>query len=272
MREKKPFSGSGAAHIGFPMFGARGPLRAPEDDGNGAGGSGTPPQQQQAAPAPQPGSPAITPELRALIEAETTKAKNAAFAEARRLFEGKNKGEPKPPRDTKTETNNADDPSSLLALRDAFDDATSDLKLSKGQRQILRENVMSKRPSDVDQFVSDFAERAGWAVSAGAAAAAQDTTVKNNNTPADAKPPAGRPLSDHGSPAGTPSESSSDVLKWTLEDVERFYQSKGGKTRRENGELDLSGAQNASIHRELRKMAQQRLASVRIQLGPRRAS
>lgn len=271
MLNRKTISGSGAAHIGFSMFGARGPLLGPEDGGNGAGGSNpNPPPAPPAAPAEQPAAPQITPEVRALIEAESKKAKDAAFAEARRLFEGKNRNEPKPP-NGKNETNNADDPSSLLALRDAFDDATSELKLTKGQRQILREGVMRERPGDVESFVSTFVERAGWTPAGPPPSGGQEQQMKNqqgNGTP----PPAGqRPISNNGSPAGTPAERSDDILKWTEEDIERHYRSKGGIVRRgDDGTLDLSVAANAKIHRELREMARQRLANTRVLLGRQR--
>lgn len=250
--------GTGAAHIGFSMFGARGPVLAPEDAG-ASGGTG---QQQQPAAPPQPTpapAPTITPEIQALIDAAVTTAKNAAFADARRTFEGKQKPKSEP----KQEPPNADDASSLLALRDGFDDATAELKLTKGQRQLLREAVMTKRPSEVDGFVTDYVTRAGWITE----------PVKEPATVALApKPPAAaRPLSDLGSPAGTPAERASDVTKWTSEDVERYYQSKGGTVRRgADGSLDFNLATNSKIHRELREMARQKLANVRVLLGPRR--
>jgi hypothetical protein len=96
--------------------------------------------------------------------------------------------------DAKEETApTADDPSSLLALRDAFDDATSDLKLTKGQRQLLRESVMTKRPDDVDGYVSDYATRAGW----NQAPVSSPNAVQAATAP---KPQNAQPVSDRGAP------------------------------------------------------------------------
>jgi hypothetical protein len=260
--------GAGAAHIGFWMRGVKAPLLAPEGDGTNAGSSGAP-APQPAAPAPQPAPSAITPELQAVIQAEAKKAHDAAFAEARRMFEGKSKGHsPQPKPDAKP----ADpvDARDLIAMRDSFDDATADLKLTKGQRQILRDSFMGARPQDADGFVREFATRAGWVTEQPTVPA--DPTKTPALTPAaPAAPASSRPLSDQGSPAGAPAERAADVLKWTQADVERHYQSKGGQVRRGvEGDLDVNDARNGKIHRELRQMARSRLANVRVLLGPRR--
>jgi hypothetical protein len=270
MRDTRYRSGTGAAHIGFSMFGARGPLLNEHDAGGSAGGgsNGTTQQttEQQAGTANQQ-TVVFSPEQQAHIDAAIKKAQDAAFANARRTFEGKAKNGQQPKPETKSETT-ADDPSSLLTLRDSFDDATTEMKLTKGQRQLLREAVMTKRPGDVEGFISDFATRAGW------------TTEPSTTTPpADAnhmsqqpkQPAAARPLSENGSVAGSPAERAADVTKWTTEDVERFYQSKNGIVRRgDDGTLDVNDPRNSKIHRELRGMARARLANVRIRLGARR--
>lgn len=265
--------GAGAAHIGFFLRGTRAPLFAPEGDGTTAGAAGAPaPGTQQAAPAQQPAAPQVTPEIQAYIEAATKKAHDAAFAEARRVFEGKKGREPQPKRTERGEPEGPPDATEVLALRDAFDDATSEMPLTKGQRQILRGAFMSARPQDADAFVGDFATRAGWTTTTPPADPAKPSGAPAGiPSPASASPAAPRPLSDQGSPAGAPAERQANVLKWTQTDIERHYQSKGGQVRRGvEGDLDVNDARNGKIHRELRQMARNALANVRVQLGPRR--
>jgi hypothetical protein len=202
-------------------------------------------------PAGQPGAPTITPEIQALIDAAAAQARNAAYAEARRTFEGKQpkpKGSSTPPSEPTNET----DPMRLYL---AFDDATTELKLTGGQRQLLRDTVLSSKPDDVAGFVKSFATKAGWSTESNPTVPAKPTTP--------GAAPSGRPESDAGTPAGAPSERPSDVLKWTKEDIERHYASKGKAA-------DMHDARNAEVHKELRQMARQALHNVRIHLGPRR--
>lgn len=140
---------------------------------------------QPAAPATQPsaGAPQITPEIQALIDKAASEAaqqaKNAAWAEARRTFEAKSKtangGQPpQPPKPEPPPNGNGQDALALIALRDAFDDATSDLTLTGAQKKFVRELVMKERPSDVADYVSNFVTMSGWnskPVPAGPAAA-----------------------------------------------------------------------------------------------------
>jgi hypothetical protein len=147
---------------------------------------------------PAPGAPTPNPledlVTRLATQVETlSKSVNSLHATDRRVREGK----PPAKSDDKDGTVPiADDPSSLLALRDAFDDSTSDLKLTKGQRQLVREAVMAKRlhPGDVDGFVTDYVSRAGWTA----------TNASTPSAPAAAATPLAptndRPASDRGSP------------------------------------------------------------------------
>lgn len=234
-------------------------LPTSEGSNGAAGGNSNSPSEQTAAPATQSAS-VVSPEIQEMINAAVKKAQDSAFANARRVFEGKEaKGRPKADEQS---TQTADDPLALIALRDSFDDAIADMNLTKGQRQILREEIMSKRPSDVAGHVAQFVERAGW----------NGTEQKQMPIAEPPKQPAAaRPLSDQGSIAAPPAERHADVTKWSEGDIERFYQSKNGIVRRGvNGELDVNDPRNSKIHRELRDMAKQRLANVRVQLGPRR--
>jgi hypothetical protein len=205
-----------------------------------------------AAPAGQPGAPTITPEIEAVIQEREKKARDSAYAEARRTFESKKptkKGTSTPEGETPSEP----DPMKLYL---AFDDATAELKLTAGQRQLLRDSVLANKPDDVAGFVKGFATKAGWSTEG-------TTTMAVKTTPAGDPAPSGRPASDAGTPAGTPNERPSDVLKWTKEDVERFYRSKGKAP-------DIYDARNAEVHKEIRQLARNALHNVRINLGPRR--
>lgn len=175
--------------------------QADASPGNGAPASppAVPPAQEappaNGAPAPNPLEQTVA-NLATLVEG-LAKSVNSLHASDRRAREGK---QPAAKPDDSAGTNpTADDPSSLLALRDAFDDSTAEMKLTKGQRQLLREHVMGKRPhpSDVDGYVTDYVARAGWAAA-----------PQNHAAPVAAQPAAlapkpqqnAQPVSDRGSP------------------------------------------------------------------------
>lgn len=119
--------------------------------------TGSPP----AAPAPQPTAPTITPEIQAIIDAEKQKAHDAGAAAARRALEGKQKPEARKadPTPTSPTTNVADE----LAFRDELSDAlAAHAHLTQGQRRLLREAAITKRPQDVGSYVAQYVEDAGW--------------------------------------------------------------------------------------------------------------
>jgi hypothetical protein len=159
----------------------------------------------QAAPAPQPGngSPQITPEIQALIDAAKAEAaqqaKNAAWAEARRTFEAKQKpsgAQPPQQQATKdTAAGNGQDALAIIKLRDDFDDAVGDLSLTGAQKKFLREMVMEKRPDDVSGYVSNFVQLSGW--KAGTAT----TPATPASAPAAPQAPQGPPVTGSGAPA-----------------------------------------------------------------------
>lgn len=160
---------------------------------------------QTAAPATQPsnGQPQITPEIQAIIDQRAAEAaqqaKNAAWAEARRTFEAKQKqsgggnGNPSTPSNGSPATP-APDPFAILKLRDDFDDATSELTLSGDQKRFLRNLVMEKRPEDVAEYVTSFVK--AW----GTGKAATPATPAPEN-PAPKTPTQGPPVTGSGAPA-----------------------------------------------------------------------
>ncbi len=187
-----------------------------------------------ALPQAQGGSPitmtkeALDAALASAAEMAAKKVSDSFYAERRRASEGKGE-RPNGKPDTKNENaSSGDDPSSLLALRDSFDDATSEMKLTKGQKQLLREAVMSKRPSDVDGFVSDFATRAGWGSQSASPVApvSQPAAIAANATPQRNA----APVSDRGSPpvSAVPLEDQS-VLSMSPSDRDALRKQKGEK-------------------------------------------
>lgn len=204
---------------------------ADQSPGNGA--PAAPPSDVPAnAPAPQAqGAPSATISVDDFKLMKTTledlaKSVNSLHAADRRAREGK---QPAADDKAKSTTNpTADDPSSLLALRDAFDDSTSEMKLTKGQRSLLREAVMGKRPhpSDVDGFVTDYVSRAGWM----AAPASNPAAPVAAQPAAPAQPSNAIPASSRGAPPA-PQVPLEEMNPWTMSETDRdaFIKQKGIK-------------------------------------------
>lgn len=144
---------------------------ADSSPGNGAPVAPAAPAQPPASNAAAP-APATLPvdQLAGVIAEQMASLRNGIFADLRKAGVFKDKPQeapaaaPQAPSPAPASASPAVDPASLLALRDAFDDASSDLKLTKGQRQLLRDHVMQRRPdtSAVDSIVADYVKRAGW--------------------------------------------------------------------------------------------------------------
>jgi hypothetical protein len=132
-----------------------------------------PPATPPAAVAQQPAAAAITPEVQALITAEAERVRNATWAEARRTIAGKKSTSTATPSNASIPIPQAppaaDDVTSILALRDAFDDVAGDLPIKSSQRSLMREAVMRDRPADMGAYVNRYVERAGWSTAAPAA-------------------------------------------------------------------------------------------------------
>lgn len=173
------------------------------------------PGNPPAAPAPQPsnGAPQITPEIQALIDAAKAEAAqqatNAAWKQARLKYEkppvSGGQQPTQPPKQDPPPNGNGQDALAIIALRDAFDDATSDLSLTGAQKKFVRELVMKERPSDVADYVSNFVTLSGWNNKPTPAAPA---TGSQPAQPANPAPPAGPPVTSRGAPppAGIPTD------------------------------------------------------------------
>ena len=138
-----------------------------EGDPPGDGGAPATPAAPVTPPV-NPGTPAITPEVQALIDAaradERTKTSNSVWKQAREKYEKPNAGQQPttPPKQDPPSSSSGQDATVLIKLRDDFDDAISDLSLSGAQRKFVRELVMKERPSDVADYVSNFVTLSGW--------------------------------------------------------------------------------------------------------------
>ncbi len=197
-----------------------------EGDPPGDGGAPTPPAAPVTPPA-NPGTPAVTPEVQALIDQaradERTKTSNSVWKQAREKYEKGSGGQPPSP--PKTEPNgNGQDVLAILATRDAFDDATSDLSLTGAQKKFVRDLVMKERPTDVAEYVSNFVTLSGWSNSKPIPPAAPATGVQPA-LPANPAVPANPPVTSRGTPppaAGptddTPIMSMSEADKRALAD------------------------------------------------------
>lgn len=197
--------------------------------GNGAPAippADVPPSQSEPKAQGTPTATVTVDDFKQLMStvSELAKSVNSLHAADRRAREGK-----QPPADDKkpTTTPIADDPSSQLALRDAFDDATSELKLTKGQRSLLRDAVMSKRPhpGDVDGFVTDYVTRAGWT-----AQAPNHTPTQQPATATPPQPQNATPASDRGSPPPPKAPlQDADIFKMSDSDRAALIKEKGLK-------------------------------------------
>jgi hypothetical protein len=160
-------------------------LCSAEGDPPGDGGAPATPAAPVTPPA-NPGTPAITPEVQALIDQaradERTRTSNSVWKQAREKYEKPSAGQQtsQPPKPEAT-ASNGQDALAIIALRDAFDDAISDLTLTGAQKKFVRELVMKERPGDVGDYVSNFVTLSGWnatkPIPAGAAPAASTTTT-----------------------------------------------------------------------------------------------
>ena len=128
-----------------------------------------------AAPAPQPpatGAPLITPEIQALIDAKAQeaakRAHDAAYAEARRTFEGK------PPRGqatqpartepatTETQRTPVEDLQALLSRQRSFDRVVAKFDLSESALAIVEQDFATAKPDDVTGWLTQRATAFGW--------------------------------------------------------------------------------------------------------------
>lgn len=197
--------GPGAAHIGFAMFGARGPLLAPEDGGTGSNpGSGS----AAAAPAAEPtttaaggqSDPATAPGgtsekmlPQSQVNALIAKEKRDAYERAQREFEQKTATAQAPAKvEPKTEADRLRQLEAKLEeseMRRAFDKSALRHNVPDDAAEDLFELYKAQKPSSVSEWMEAKVSRFGLKQPAQAPAATAATTATATD-PAKASPAA----------------------------------------------------------------------------------
>lgn len=152
--------------------------------------SNPPPDDATPTPAPSAGQPlTITPEIQALVEAAARKAHDAAFAEARRVFQAQQGKKGNAASAAAPEPTASPD----FQWHNDLNDAMAELTLTRSQRRILRDAAVNARPGDLDAFVGQFCRDAGWARDAVASATAAAASAAAASTAAPSGAPAAAP-------------------------------------------------------------------------------
>lgn len=166
MKQSNLKSGPGAAHIGFSMFGARGPLREEE----GAGGSSAAPVAPSAAaqgePAPAPGAPAekLLPQSQVSTLIAEAKRETEAKTRARVLqeIEAAKAPQPAPKPTAKADGSmSAEDVQTLLSRDRAFTRATATANLNDRQLARMEAALKADNPPDVAAWSAAYIEDLG---------------------------------------------------------------------------------------------------------------
>lgn len=150
---------------------------------------------------------------RSQLEAEIQRAKDAAWAEARRTFQrqsGKpDKGNTTPDKSVTPGNDRA------IKRRDALDDALGGLSVTPEQRRALRDLIDKVDPDEPD----------AWAKSTvGTFLKAGEPSQPDKQAPA----PMSRNTGDAGAPQGIPVwERPSNPFEWTVDDLQRLEAQKG---------------------------------------------
>ena len=125
----------------------------------------TPPGEN---PAPQPSGNGQPPGERVFTQAEVNRIVADRLARAKaQPAEPQRTAQPQPPKNDPPKNDPPDgaaDALAILKIRDAFDDAISDLTLTGAQKKFARDLVMKERPADVAAYVSNLVELGGWNV------------------------------------------------------------------------------------------------------------
>lgn len=229
-----------------------------------------PPDNATPTPAPSAGQPlTITPEIQALVEAAARKAHDAAFAEARRVFQAQtgkkgNAASAAAPEPTATPD---------FQWHNDLNDAMAELTLTRSQRRILRDAAVNSRPGDLDAFVGQFCRDAGWskdgAASATAAAASAATAT--------AAPPSAAAPAPSGAPAQTatnqsaapppsvpapattaPQHAGTNPLQWDDDTWRAYVRSKGADPS------DPYSPRNAAAWKEIAKLVTEQWTQTRV--------
>lgn len=118
----------------------------------------------QAAPAPQPATPSITPEIQAMIDAARVEGRNSGAAETRRALEAKIKPQPSAPAPQPAAPHAPQPtapPPEYQALR-SFERAMRRFDLTDEALAIVDEDFARANPTDPAGWVASRASAYGW--------------------------------------------------------------------------------------------------------------
>lgn len=176
-------------------------------------------------------------------------ARDAAFAEARRTFEGK-----APKKRERTEEAQTVDPADIVSRHMDLMDTLSELNLSSSQRRRIVDAFKRENPSEPGQWARDFVADLGLG-QASKPAAAPETPKATNNPPAPHVPSAAPG-------SAVPTDRPEDVLSWDEDMVHAYIRRKGARP------TDPYHRDNLPVLKELGQMMNRAMADRRVLVGP----
>lgn len=256
-------NGPGGAHIGFSMFGARGPLLEGADGSPGAAAAPTTPPN--GAPPPAPGTTPAAPAPTPAPPAQQQREKLYTQAEVNRIVADRVKrvkGRQQPARAADPSDDDPNPSNSTVDIEDLHDaiDIVSEeigVKPSAGLRKRMRAAFRAEAPDDPDTWVRSWFDDAGLK---------KLTTTPSNTGESNGEPtkpgvitvpvPTTPPISNKGPASGAPREfdSITNPNELTQGDIDRLVAKHG-----EEKAFQMISA-----------LAQRWLKTVRIKIGPNR--
>jgi len=193
------------------------------------------PQSQATVAESQPQSPSLTPEqVQQMIDAAVKKARDSAFADARRTFENKPKAEtPKPKQESSPSGMSPEDVQSMMRRQSAYDRTIAKLGLNDDQVAVLDQLYAVEKPDSPSEWLMARAKVFGTTQAQPAAAAANAAPATSAQSPAPTPQPVPTPRpavaqSDAGAPQGLPVwDRPGSPFAWTDDDISRLEALKG---------------------------------------------
>lgn len=187
-------------------------------------GGGQAPQQPPPAPAQPPSPPQFTPEQMAWIEAEKTRASNAAAAAARKAEQarlGRRGGDEQPaqppaPSNPPQPNGAAQDPAQVYMRLRTFDRAVDKYELPPSARDIIEADFNKASPQDPAEWVQQRAEAFGWK------ARGSNPATPAPETPAPKTTPQGPPVTGSGAPANPTHTVTDDTPILRMSDADKI--------------------------------------------------
>lgn len=242
-------SGSGGAHLGWSMFGARGPLLAPEPEGGG-GGDPKPPGQGGDPALPKP---TIEPKPGGEGDKLFTQADLDRHIQERIDRDRRSRGTPTPPADTKKKSSkaeNSDDSTTwVFDFTDSYDAITEErgIKPSRGLKSRMRTAFGAERPTDPDAWIAGWLDDAGLVKKSDTPNPQQQQAKGGEAIVPEKKTGDGPPNSDKGGAGGVPLDFEAKLTERPLEltklDIQRLVVKHG----EEKANVMIRDAVNAKL-------------------------